>query len=123
VNNFIDFILEDSIENIELMNQELASIGLNPDKLKNSIIEMTEKKSRELKIEKGKQLKELYQKIKQKIQNTSTQINEQEIELKYALAFRNMSEELNQQEIKNILHDDLLLEELTREIKKYKCLE
>lgn len=69
VNNFIDFLYEDTEENNQFINKELNKAGLNTKNFQKKMLNLLDENERVLKFEKGNKLKELYEKIKLKIKN------------------------------------------------------
>jgi hypothetical protein len=115
VNNFINFLYEDTEENNEIINKELKDAGLNTKNFQKKMLNLLDENERELKFEKGRKLKELYEQIKFRIQNSEFRIQENNTYYNVELAFRNVAEKLSEQEIENIIKDDQLLDEMLKE--------
>jgi hypothetical protein len=116
--NFINFLYKDIEESNKIIEEELKETGFDTEKFQKKILGMIVTKERELRFEKGKKLKEIYEKLKDRIKNSELKIQEPTKEYNTAMAFRNLEEKLSEQEIDSILKDEMLLEELAKELEK-----
>lgn len=118
VDNFINFLYEDTPENNKIIDEELKSAGIDTVQFQKKMLDLLEIRERDLKYEKGRKLKKLFEKLKERIKNSEFGILEHSKNYPTALAFRNMEDKLSDQEIDSILKDEILLEELAKELEK-----
>ncbi len=106
--NFLDLYFEAIDENIDDVVEELKSAGINAAEIHNEILYMIKQKKAELKIEKGKLLKERISEIvKLKTESANATVNEK----RYAIAARKLGS-LDQEDIQSIKNDAGLLEDI-----------
>ncbi|MBK7107140.1 MAG: hypothetical protein IPH62_17850 [Ignavibacteriae bacterium] len=118
VDNFINFLYEDTPENNKIIDEELKSAGIDTVQFQKKMLDLLEIRERDLKYEKGRKLKKLFEKLKERIKTSEFGILEHSKNYPTALAFRNMEDKLSDQEIDSILKDEILLEELAKELEK-----
>lgn len=122
--NYLDFLFENAEENNRLIRKELKKAGLDTNKFQSELLKMIKQKEIDLKVEEGEKLKELYNKIKDKIAEKrlkQSKINENkviELQPEIQMAFRKLQDNLTIEEIDNIIEDNFLLDELVRELGK-----
>jgi hypothetical protein len=114
VSNFINFILEETEENNKIIDEELKEAGLNTEKFQKKMLNIISDSEKQQKIENGRKLKILYQKLKQKIKDETSELSNSGLQL----AFRNFENDLSEKEKQSIIKDDMLLDKIAKELKK-----
>lgn len=118
VNNFINFLYEETEENNRIIEEELEEAGLDTGKFQQKMLDLLDEKERELKIERGKKLKELYLNLKGRIHKPEGRVQDSMEEYNLQMAYRNFESNLTDQEKIDILSDDQLLDEIDKKLEK-----
>lgn len=114
--NFINLYIEAVDENIDEVIAELKNAGIYPEESEQKIMLMVKKQKAELKIEKGKQLKErVAEIIKLNAKQSDTKVTEE----RFAIAARKLGS-IDHNDIQNIKKDAELLEDIGKLLDKVK---
>lgn len=117
-NNFINFLYEETEENNKIIEAELEEAGLDTGKFQRKMLDLLDEKEIKLKLESGRRLKNSYLNAKDKFQKLEGRIHDKFEDYSLQMAFRNFESKLTEQEKKDILNDDQLLDEIKRTWKK-----
>lgn len=108
--NFLEIYFEAIDENIDEVVGKLKDSGIDPEESQNRIMQKIKQKKAEIKIEKGKKLKE---RVKELIKKKFELIEPTILDENLALAYRNLSG-LNSDEKLMIKKDAALLDEIEK---------
>ena len=116
--NYIKFLYDSAEENIGETTKELEMAGLNPSGFQTEIEKFVAEFGANAKIERGKKVKEIYERLKARVSENVGLLKSDNISPELAVAFRNLGESLTNEEIEQILMDDSLLDELSERLKE-----